>query len=170
MITCSKCNRADVSFYVRKRGARAGEPYTVCKDCMKARGREYYRNNTSEFRQQVAARSAARKIERAALFMLLKGAPCADCEKQFQPWQMDFDHRDPTTKIADVSALAANASMEVLLLEISKCDLVCANCHRTRTQKSWNSYVKAQEYLDQHRAELEAEVERLNSSIGRAPP
>ena len=45
---------------------------------------------------------------------------------------MDFDHRDGTTKVSSVTRLI-NRSIEVLLAEVAKCDIVCANCHRIRT-------------------------------------
>lgn len=47
---------------------------------------------------------------------------------------MDFDHRDPATKTKAVSQLISECrSMDIILEEIAKCDLVCANCHRIRT-------------------------------------
>lgn len=46
----------------------------------------------------------------------------------------DWDHRDPATKLNNVSTLAGNEhSYEVILNEINKCDLLCANCHSKRT-------------------------------------
>jgi hypothetical protein len=50
----------------------------------------------------------------------------------FSPECMDFDHRDGEDKVATVSQMCTR-SKECLLAEIAKCDLVCANCHRTRT-------------------------------------
>jgi len=51
---------------------------------------------------------------------------------------MDFDHVRGN-KITEVSALLGFASLERLQLEIAKCDLVCANCHRVRTRKRSNN-------------------------------
>lgn len=48
---------------------------------------------------------------------------------------MDFDHRPGTIKVADVSVLARSSTKERTLDEIAKCDLVCANCHRIRTER-----------------------------------
>lgn len=45
---------------------------------------------------------------------------------------MDFDHRDPATKVYGVSQMLT-CSMAAIEDEMSKCDLVCANCHRIRT-------------------------------------
>ena len=50
---------------------------------------------------------------------------------------LDFDHlRD---KVADVSAML-NRRWPVILAEIEKCDVVCANCHRRRTAKRLGSF------------------------------
>jgi hypothetical protein len=62
-----------------------------------------------------------------------KQSPCHDCGRSYPPYVMDFHHRDRKTKIAKVSAMVYKGSLKLLLEEISKCDLVCANCHRERT-------------------------------------
>lgn len=47
---------------------------------------------------------------------------------------MDFDHRDPNEKKYTVARLiGSNYSLRVVERELSKCDVVCANCHRERT-------------------------------------
>ena len=68
-----------------------------------------------------------------------KCAPCMDCKGSFQPCQMDFDHRDPSTKIKSVAQMIQQGSFERVKAEITKCDLVCANCHRLRTFKQYGS-------------------------------
>ena len=60
------------------------------------------------------------------------GNPCADCGEFYPPWVMDFDHIDDN-KVASVSSLKFLTSLENVLKEIEKCELVCANCHRMRT-------------------------------------
>lgn len=48
---------------------------------------------------------------------------------------MDFDHiEERGTKLYTIgSGISSMPSMQVLLDEIEKCDIVCANCHRHRT-------------------------------------
>lgn len=65
----------------------------------------------------------------------LKNVPCYDCGNSFPPYAMDFDHRDPMMKINDVSRLRT-ASLNRLLDEITKCDIICAICHRIRTHNA----------------------------------
>jgi hypothetical protein len=47
---------------------------------------------------------------------------------------MDFDHRDPSTKLfALAGAHAVVMSRDKLIAEVEKCGVVCANCHALRT-------------------------------------
>lgn len=79
------------------------------------------------------------KRRREWIDSLKQGRPCLDCGKQFPPYVMDFDHRPGTNKahavMSCISMLATRARPEVVLDEIAKCDLVCSNCHRERTQQ-----------------------------------
>ena len=64
---------------------------------------------------------------------LKEASPCADCGIKYPYYVMDFDHVGGD-KTMNVSRLARGAGGKARLLqEISKCDLVCANCHRKRT-------------------------------------
>ncbi len=63
----------------------------------------------------------------------LKNRPCEDCDKSFPPYVMDWDHVRGEKKFVLSATLANNISRERILAEIAKCDLVCANCHRIRT-------------------------------------
>lgn len=71
-------------------------------------------------------------FRRSALLAGLKNKPCLDCQGWFESYQMEFDHRDPHTKLACVGTIVTG-SLQKLLFEINKCDLVCSNCHRKRT-------------------------------------
>ncbi len=50
---------------------------------------------------------------------------------------LDFDHIDPTTKFKTVAFLVgAGYSLEVIQIEIDKCQILCANCHREKHFKN----------------------------------
>lgn len=70
-----------------------------------------------------------------ALLNELKAQPCVDCGGRFPSECMDFDHLDHDAKKYNVATSWRWISIERLKEEISKCELVCANCHRTRTRK-----------------------------------
>lgn len=65
---------------------------------------------------------------------------CMDCGEQFWPWQMDFDHRPDEVKVYEINDLRSRrrVSRYILDTEISKCDLVCKNCHADRTHRRRN--------------------------------
>lgn len=62
----------------------------------------------------------------------LKNVPCKDCGGTFPPEAMDFDHRRPSEKRFSVGT-GYSYSIKSLMAEIAKCDIVCSNCHRTRS-------------------------------------
>lgn len=59
--------------------------------------------------------------------------PCTDCGGFFHPAAMTFDHLPGSTKRGEVSSLLYSGYRQVLMDEIAKCELVCANCHAVRT-------------------------------------
>ena len=69
---------------------------------------------------------------------LKESTPCIDCGNKFPAVCMDYDHK-PGTKIhtshSISSLISSSKSLERVLEEIKKCELVCSNCHRIRTQK-----------------------------------
>ena len=92
---------------------------------------EYYRRNRDLELQRVRVRQAG-MVE---LLRDLRRVACHDCGGQFKPHQMDFDHRDPSTKSFNVmTGRAMLMSTARVLAEVAKCDVVCVNCHRLRTR------------------------------------
>ncbi len=63
------------------------------------------------------------------------GSKCRDCgfDDLSRLEVFDFDHLPGTEKLDGVGELLQSASDERLQKELVKCELVCANCHRTRT-------------------------------------
>jgi hypothetical protein len=79
-------------------------------------------------------RSAVERTERRRQFIAsLKNRPCADCGGLFHFSAMDFDH----ARGAKVFTIAQKKfkTIEAILDEVAKCELVCSNCHRVRTWK-----------------------------------
>lgn len=84
----------------------------------------------------------ARAMAHNAKTLLLTGAwilaylrdhPCVDCGEA-DPIVLDFDHRDPATKSFAISnGRRRNLSLRRIRMEVEKCDVRCANCHRRKT-------------------------------------
>lgn len=102
----------------------------VTRRDQRATNRDYYhRHRTREIARVRVRQDATRDYLRG-----LRETPCMDCGGVFEPYQMDFDHRDADTKAFRVTeGRAMLASRARLVLEVRKCDVVCANCHRIRT-------------------------------------
>lgn len=76
------------------------------------------------------------KIRRRDITRTAKDVPCLDCGQRFPHYIMDFDHRPGEMKAFAISARnSMNASLDRLIAEIAKCDVVCSNCHRERTHQ-----------------------------------
>ena len=89
------------------------------------------------------------KQKRDALYERLKLKPCTDCNGIFPPCVMEFDHVRGK-KLKPVSQLRSD-KMSTLMAEISKCDLVCSNCHRMRTHKidRFSAFIKFGDLLEE---------------------
>lgn len=59
--------------------------------------------------------------------------PCVDCGDYYPYYVMDFDHLG--NKVAEVSRIMRRNNITNIKAEIEKCELVCSNCHRIRTQE-----------------------------------
>ncbi len=103
-----------------------------CRICKRLEPGNYLARRDRCNEQRVRMRTRNREVLIGA-----KTAPCADCGNSYPSYVMDFDHiPERGKKRQNVGHLVANAnSVAMLLQEIAKCDLVCANCHRIRTHK-----------------------------------
>lgn len=115
---------------------KADKLQSRCRDCQRAYHRSYYNSNKSRFIEKNRRNKNRQRARLRAITWAAKQRPCQDCGLEFHPWVMEFDHRDPNTKHAAVANLVAKGCPDARLLEeISKCDVVCANCHRMRTYR-----------------------------------
>lgn len=96
---------------------------TACKQAWVSSNRERVAKSKADF---VAKFRAKRDV--------LKDRPCADCGKKYHPKLMEFDHLPGHEKSVTIGHMGAG--MQALDREVSKCDVVCLMCHRTRTHLS----------------------------------
>lgn len=103
------------------------------------RKREYAARHRAKYPELVAARQLeynkkARAKAQAFVNSLKEGKPCVDCGGFFPPVAMDFDHVNGD-KLKAVALMAVQSySEKKIIAEVAKCELVCSNCHRARTQ------------------------------------
>ena len=115
--------------------AEAAKCDVVCVNCHRLRSRTRHRAWLASRTPSVSARTERQRAHwrhSADLLDQLRSVPCSDCGGVFPQCAMDFDHRDPATKVRHVTRMIMG-SIERMLAEVAKCDIVCANCHRLRT-------------------------------------
>ena len=129
MKRCRKCGETKPldAFHRWNRGD-GRQPW--CKSCRKDYDRAYFHANKHRRRPRAEVHAEFR-----AWFEALKSGPCADCGGTFAPEAMHWDHRPGTVKLRDVANIARQHARRLVLAEIAKCDLVCANCHAARTAR-----------------------------------
>ena len=72
------------------------------------------------------------KLKRKLVDML--GGKCVDCGYSSHLAALDFDHKEPKYKYKAISAMMSQGySDNEVIMEMHKCELRCANCHRIKT-------------------------------------
>lgn len=57
---------------------------------------------------------------------------CTDCKISYPPHMLDFDHLG-NKEFGIAHTVHLGKSLDNLIKEVEKCEIVCANCHRHRT-------------------------------------
>jgi hypothetical protein len=136
----------DFAFQNKAKGTRQGR----CRVChAKYRCEHYVRNRATYIRQEVTGIRRDRDENRPLIREYLRAPPCVDCGET-NIVVLDFDHGDPGLKRHDVIVLATHKPWNRVLLEIAKCDVRCANCHRRRTAQQYG-WRKARGWTDEDR-------------------
>ena len=82
--------------------------------------------------QDAASKMAAAKRARESI-RRLKDVPCLDCGRRYHHSQMEFDHSRGVKSFNIAASGGSTLKSERLQRELSKVDIVCANCHALRT-------------------------------------
>lgn len=119
-----------------------------CLDCRKnyAEARavelvEYRLQYNGAKRSVKRERDHQRREEVKAAVDKLKNVPCLDCDKLFPPVAMDFDHLGGKTK-SIATMVSRSYKLDLILEEVKLCEVVCACCHRIRTEKRKQNLVR----------------------------
>lgn len=127
-----------------------GRLFGYCHECKKQKARLHYRDNKAAYVRNMKIRENELRAQVAAL----KSKPCTDCGNSFPSCAMQFDHlRD---KIMDVSRMVTEGySFENILLEISKCQLVCGNCHAIRTKHRMGFVIQVTDHKNMYVGDID---------------
>lgn len=99
-----------------------------------AYNKDYYEKNKKYILRNVRQRNKTYILRNQKFIDEIKlKSGCIDCGYNKNPIALDFDHIK--NKRAGLSQLARRCvSLETIKKEIDKCEIVCAICHRIRTQ------------------------------------
>lgn len=133
MKKCNRCNGTKSLSEFYKNKTKSDGHGTRCKACMSAYGKAWYSKNAEEQKKNTAARNkVTRKADRSWINSLKIAKGCADCGYDERAVALDFDHVRGE-KLCNVGEMVGR-SRERIQEEMDKCEVVCANCHRIRTE------------------------------------
>ena len=124
MKTCSKCKveKPEESFSTRGRGVRRG----TCRKCWNVQAKTHKKNDPNYGKEY-------RLRRRMFIINYFTKNPCVDCGET-NPVILEFDHLPEVgAKSFDISGGLGGQSIKEIVLEIAKCEVRCANCHRKKT-------------------------------------
>ena len=97
---------------------------SICGRCTTARKRRRCQSCNTKIRRYLAKLAAVEYL----------GGKCQRCGWKGLLPAYEFHHRDPSNKDFNIGNVA-NRKWEVILQELEKCELLCANCHRIEHSK-----------------------------------
>lgn len=112
-----------------------------CKPCK----REYDNFRHSQRMRNDPSYKAKKKEKCAAysyklqkfIYDYLSSHPCVKCGEN-DPVVLEFNHIKPSEKTENISSmLQRRTSLDKIKKEISKCEILCANCHKRHTSKQF---------------------------------
>lgn len=140
MKQCFKCKitKSFSEFSIRNTAKDTYQSW--CKPCFSERDKQRWSNSSDTRRQtHYSKRKLRMKRNRTTTWNYLMEHPCAHCGET-DPRVLEFDHTDPNTKQDCVSNLY-HLAPEKIMEEISKCQVLCANCHRRKTYTQMGYYI-----------------------------
>lgn len=146
MPVCTKCNveKPEDQFHNRRRRDGTLAKRRDCASCNYASQRIAAAKRPDEYRRvrqrywehrRLTGKNLKYLSDRYAFIEEAKKNPCTDCRQTYPVECMDFDHVRGEKRFGIGTAKGACKSVQAVLEEMAKCELVCSNCHRIRTRK-----------------------------------
>ena len=136
--TCTKCFLQKPIEEFGWKDRTINKRHAVCKECTAKRSSAWYYQNREHHIQNVAANSKSYRAQAGKyVYQYLSTHPCVDCGET-DPVVLEFHHLG--NKEADVASLVGRGhSLEKIIKEIEKCEVLCGNCHKRKTasERGW---------------------------------
>lgn len=124
MKTCHRCSlsKNEMEFPVNK--SRSDGRSETCLECKREYNRLHYRQNKAYY--VTKAKMARDKLKELVKKLKIK---CNRCSQEHIA-TLQFHHKDSSKKDFTIStAVGQGWSAKKVITEISKCEVLCANCH-----------------------------------------
>ena len=122
---CSKCSTEKVLEDFPYKNKELNVKNSVCKTCQREYKTIYYNNNKDTHYE----RNKITESKIRAYVTNIKKQGCIICKETFEKC-LEFHHLNPLNKDLSIAELCKKGSLNKVKLEIDKCILLCANCHR----------------------------------------
>ena len=132
MKQCARCGEIKDEEEFNWRWKALGRRQSVCRDCQRLQGQEHYERHTEAVRAKASVtKKKAREAAERFVYEYLSYQTCADCG-EYDFAVLTYDHVRGKKKM-DISSMAAQGySIEAIQEEMTKCQVVCFNCHMRR--------------------------------------
>lgn len=136
MKICTKCklqkSLSDFNFKIISKNQLSSH----CRQCSREYVRGHYKNNRDYYLRKARRRNLRIRDEvQNYIRSFLSTHPCIDCNES-DILVLEFDHlRDKIHSISEM--IGGYYGLSVIKLEMEKCEVRCANCHRRRTAKQF---------------------------------
>ena len=142
---CVRCKEEKELDCFRNSKAHEGGKFHTCKDCMNG----YYKTKYANNKQIFLDRNHERRNKWRDIFFDLKSkSKCCECGETHMA-TLDFHHKDQETKDFTLGRIWSKypneANIQLLKEEISKCIVLCSNCHR---KLHWNANDAYKEFTE----------------------
>jgi hypothetical protein len=132
---CSKCGiEKDISEF-RLRNKFTERRQSHCISCGLEMGRSWYERN-KDYQKENAKKHGTeyRTVAHEYIWNYLLSHPCSSCGET-NPVVLEFHHVRGEKENDITHLVGRGSSLDSLIAEIEKCDILCANCHRILTSK-----------------------------------
>lgn len=136
---CTRCQEEKEFSEFRFRDKKKGTLQCWCKKCFSIYEKDKWKKSSTRRKSNIEKNKERRLRNKQFVFDYLADKSCEECG--IDDWRvLEFDHLDRSKKSFGVSDCCSRClSIKRIQQEISKCRILCANCHRihTREQCGW---------------------------------
>lgn len=130
---CNKCGKDKPISEFSKNASKKDGLQSMCKECTKEYKKLHYATHKEDYKNR---NKAYREHNREWVNSIKSKLKCSICGED-RIWCLDFHHVNPDEKEGEISHLIDSPNK--LKIELEKCIVLCANCHRDIHYKANNS-------------------------------